>query len=289
LVHLSELSLDARITLTTADELPPRIEPFHPYHHRQPDRSRPGAGRNDLLELIAERRTLIDRPQPFQEVVRERFQKGNRLVLLCAVGIAVRTLAPVLRDKYHDPAVLGAGRTRAVCRADLCPATKGGANEWARQVAEFLGAQAVITGAQRYTQPMLVAGLGCNRGCPLEPLLALLDQTLTDHGLRRSDLSALASIELKRDETGLHELAAELSLPIAFYSAMVLNDYSDRLSRKSEIVFRETGCYGVAEAAALAHAERLISHDFQAELIIPKQKNADATLAVARIYGNRDT
>jgi hypothetical protein len=31
-----------------------------------------------------------------------------------------------------------------------------------------------------------------------------------------------------------------------------------------------------------------VNHDFRAELIIPKQKNADATLAVARIYGNRD-
>jgi len=53
-------------------------------------------------------------------------------------------------------------------------------------------------------------------------------------------------------------------------------------------VFRETGCYGVAEAAALAHAERLANHDFRAELIIPKQKNGDATLAMARIYGNHD-
>lgn len=240
-----------------------------------------------LLELMPNAEHL-HRPQPFQEVVRERFQKGNRLILLCAVGIVVRTLAQVLRDKYHDPAVLVLDEHGRFV-VPILSGHEGGANEWARQIAEFLGAQAVITGAQRYTQPMLVAGLGCNRGCPLEPLLALLDQTLTDHGLRRSDLSALASIELKRDETGLHELAAELSLPIAFYSAMVLNDYSDRLSRKSEIVFRETGCYGVAEAAALAHAERLISHDFQAELIIPKQKNADATLAVARIYGNRDT
>ena len=50
------------------------------------------------------------------------------------------------------------------------------------------GRPGVITGAQRYTQPLLVAGLGCNRGCPLVPLLALLDKTLARHGLQRSDL-----------------------------------------------------------------------------------------------------
>ena len=239
-----------------------------------------------LLALMPNAEHLY-RPQPFQEVVRERFQQGNRLILLCAAGIAVRTLGPVLRDKYHDPAVLVVDEHGRFV-VPILSGHEGGANEWARQVAEFLGAQAVITGAQRYTQPLLVAGLGCNRGCPLEPLLALLDQTLTGHGLRRGDLSALASIELKRDEKGMHELAAELGLPITFYPVAVLSEYGDRLSRKSEIVFRETGCYGVAEAAALAHAERLISQDFRAELIISKQKNADATLAVARIYGNRD-
>lgn len=229
----------------------------------------------------------LRRPQPFQDVIRARFLAGHRLILLCAVGIAVRTLAPVLRDKYQDPAVLVVDEHGRFV-VPILSGHEGGANEWARQIAEFLGAQAVITGAQRYTQPLLVAGVGCNRGCSLEPLLALLDQTLSGHGLQRGDLRALASIELKRDETGMHELAAELGLPIAFYPTTVLNEYSDRLSRQSEIVFRETGCYGVAEAAALAHAERLVSHEFRAELIIPKQKNADATLAVARIYGNRD-
>ncbi|HAO32127.1 MAG TPA: cobalamin biosynthesis protein [Candidatus Competibacter sp.] len=227
------------------------------------------------------------RPQPFQEAVQTRFQQGRRLILLCAAGIAVRTLAPALRDKYRDPAVLVMDEHGRFV-VPILSGHEGGANEWARQIGQALGAQCVITGAQRYTQPLLVAGLGCNRGCPLERLLSLLDQTLNAHGLRREDLSALASIELKRDEPAMHQLAAALAVPIQFYPASILAAYGDRLSQKSEIVFRETGCHGVAEAAALAHAERLIEHPFPAELIIPKQKNPDATLAVARIYGNRD-
>ncbi len=227
------------------------------------------------------------RPQPFQDAVRERFLAGHRLILLCAVGIAVRTLAPALRDKYQDPAVLILDEHGRFV-VPILSGHEGGANEWARQVAECLGAQPVITGAQRYTHPLLIAGLGCNRGCPLEPLLALLDDTLTRHGLQRSDLRGLASITLKQDEVGLHQLAGILNLPMSFYSAERLRDYGDRLSRKSDIVFRETGCYGVAEAAALAHAEDLVHHDYRAELLIPKQKNAEATLAIARIYGNRD-
>lgn len=240
-----------------------------------------------LLTLLPDADHL-HRPQPFQDRVRERFLAGHRLILLCAVGIAVRTLAPALRDKYQDPAVLVLDEHGRFV-VPILSGHEGGANEWARQVAQFLGARHVITGAQRYTQPLLVAGLGCNRGCPLEPLLELLDQTLARHGLSRSELRALASITLKQDEPGLQQLAATLGLPVHFYPAAVLRDYGDRLSRKSEIVFRETGCHGVAEAAALAHAERMVSHDYPAELLIPKQKNTAATLAVARIYGNLDT
>ena len=262
------------------------LEPF-PHPFTVVSLTDPGRALAERLLGFSPNAEHLYRPQPFQEVVRERFQNGNRLILLCAVGIAVRTLAPALQDKYRDPAVLVIDEHGRFV-VPILSGHEGGANEWARQVAELLGAQAVITGAQRYTQPKLVAGLGCNRGCSLESLAALLDQTLNAHGLRRDDLSALASIELKKDEPGLHRLAESLGLPIHFYSASVLRQYGDRLSRKSEIVFRETGCHGVAEAAALAHAERLIHHQFPAELLIPKQKNADATLAIARIYGNRD-
>ena len=248
----------------------------------------PGRALADRLRSLMPDAESLHRPQPFQDAIHRRFLAGRRLILLCAAGIAVRSLAPVLRDKYQDPAVLVLDEHGRFV-VPILSGHEGGANEWARQVAEFLGAQAVITGAQRYTQPLLTAGVGCNRGCALESLLALLDQTLAGHGLQRGDLRALASIELKRDEPGLRQLAETLNLPIHFYPAAVLQEYGDRLSRKSEIVFRETGCHGVAEAAALACAERLVDPDFRAELIIPKQKNADATLAVARIYGNRES
>lgn len=225
----------------------------------------------------------LHRPQPFVAVVQRHFQAGRRLALICAAGIAVRTLAPVLRDKYHDPAVLVIDEHGRFV-VPLLSGHEGGANEWARRVSDWLQAQCVITGAQRYTHPLLVAGLGCERHCSLEALEQVLDETLTGHGLGRQALHALASIDIKQDETGLLALAQRLAIPIAFYPATVLRDYSERLSRKSLRVFRATGCYGVAEAAALAHAERLGSAP--AELLIPKHKNPHATCAVARAYAD---
>lgn len=227
----------------------------------------------------------LHRPQPFQAVVQSRFQAGHRLLLICATGIAVRTLAPVLGDKYRDPAVLVMDEHGRFI-VPLLSGHEGGANDWARQLSEILHAQCVITGAQRYTHPRLVAGLGCARDCPLESVLDLLTTTLASHGLRPGELQALASIELKQDEPALRRLAERLALPIVFYSAAILDGYRDRLSGRSEAVFRATGCYGVAEAAALALAEYLVGRP--AELLITKHKNAHATVAVARGFANLD-
>lgn len=247
----------------------------------------PGRALSQRLLQLYPRAEQLHQPQPFQTRIQERFQAGHRLILICATGIAVRTLAPVLQDKYHDPAVLVMDEHgRHV--VPLLSGHEGGANAWGRRVSEVLAAQCVITGAQRYTNPLLIAGIGCARHCPLPPLLALLDITLQSHGLNRQDLTALASIDIKQNEAGLRALGKVLAIPLACYPATTLLAYNQRLTQRSEIVFRETGCYGVAEAAALAHAERLVE-DQRAELLIPKHKNPYATCAVARVYDEART
>ncbi len=228
---------------------------------------------------------FLHRPQRFKATVQDRFRRGHRLILIGAAGIAVRILAPVLQDKHRDPAVLVLDEQGRFI-IPLLSGHEGGANAWACRLSEQLGAHCVITGAQSYTHPVLVAGIGCERHCPPEVLTELMDTTLFNHGLEQRALHAIASIELKRNETGLLALSRRRNIPIFFYSVSHLLDYTEHLTQKSELVFRATGCYGVAEAAALAHAERITGT--AAELIIPKQKNTRATIAVARAYLDSD-
>ncbi|MBV6826962.1 cobalamin biosynthesis protein [Pseudomonas sp. PD9R] len=127
--------------------------------------------------------------------------------------------------------------------------------------------------------PTLVVGLGCQRGCPVSTLRALLDQALQAHKIDIYQIKALASIDLKRDEPALIELAEQLSLPLMFFSSEQLASYEPVLSHHSQIAFERTGCYGVAESTALALAEQLANAP--AKLLIPRQKYAQATLALA--------
>ncbi|QIB03867.1 cobalamin biosynthesis protein [Pseudomonas fluorescens] len=129
------------------------------------------------------------------------------------------------------------------------------------------------------TAPILVIGLGCQRGCPASTLRALLDQTLLAHGIALDQVQALASIDLKRDEPGLLELAGQLALPLTCFSSEQLAGYQGRLSHRSEIAFERTGCYGIAESAALALADQLGATS--ATLLIARQKGPKSTLALA--------
>ena len=73
-----------------------------------------------------------------------------------------------------------------------------------------------------------------------------------------------------------------LSLPLQCYSAPQLRSVEDQLSVRSDVVFNEVGCYGVAEAAALLAATGITGNP--AELVITKQKNERSTISVARSY-----
>ena len=76
----------------------------------------------------------------------ERFQDSEALIFISATGIAVRAIAPFVKDKFSDPAVVSvdeAGRFAV----PLLSGHVGGANDLARRVAALTGGQAAISTA----------------------------------------------------------------------------------------------------------------------------------------------
>ena len=132
-------------------------------------------------------------------------------------------------------------------------------------------------------RPLWVVGLGCQRGCSALELRQLVEDGLRECRLELRDIAALASIDGKADEAGLLELGYALGLRVEFFSAMELAAYEPQLSYRSDIAFERTGCYGVAESAALAMATRLSGSP--ATLAIPRRKGPHATFALATANG----
>ena len=80
------------------------------------------------------------------EVIKEQFYQCDRILFIGAAAIAVRVIAPYLKSKTTDPAVLVADEDGKFL-ISLLSGHIGGANEWCSTLAERLGAAPVITTA----------------------------------------------------------------------------------------------------------------------------------------------
>lgn len=284
--------------------------------------------------------------------LRALFRDGVPIVGLCASGILVRALAPLLADKRDEPPVVAVAEDGSA----VVPLLGGhrGANALARRIAAGLGVHAAVTtagdlglglaldeppdgwvlanpgavkevavrlleggrarllvepgldagwladaglplaedgavtlwatwrevadpaGGLTFHPRVLALGVGCERGAAPAALAALVDEVLAKAGLSRHAVACVVSHELKAAEPAVHALAGKLGVPARFFDGERLLVETSRLTARSEAVFRATGCWGVAEGAALAAAGP------EASLVVPKRVGAGGvTCAVA--------
>lgn len=227
------------------------------------------------------RASIWYKPKPFAEKVQQAFLRGERFIFICATGIVVRTLAPVLQDKHSDPAILILDEAGKFV-IPLLSGHEGGANDWASQISELMSAQLVMTTANAYLKPIYSVGMGCERDCPLEYLSELLDQCLTQAGLNIEQVHSISSIDIKADEKNLIALAKKFNKPFVTWNKSDLCTVESQLSIRSDYIFNTVGVYGVAESAALYSAQNETGQT--AELVLKKHKNSKATCAIARSY-----
>ena len=81
-----------------------------------------------------------------KEWTAEHFRKGNVLVYIGACGITVRAIAPHIGSKETDPAVIVIDE-KGENVIPILAGHLGGANEWARKIAELTKGKAVLTTA----------------------------------------------------------------------------------------------------------------------------------------------
>lgn len=102
-----------------------------------------------------------------QNVVAKWFHCKDALVFIGAAGIAVRVIAPYLKDKFSDPAVLVMDE-KGQHVISLLSGHVGGANQLAKTLAVVTGGTAVVTTAtdvnDRAGMDLILKALGC----PLE-------------------------------------------------------------------------------------------------------------------------
>ena len=81
---------------------------------------------------------------PYAPFLKDHWQEFDAVVFIGALGICVRSIAPALKNKYRDPAVVCIDSTGKFV-IPVVSGHVGGANDLARRLAALLGAEAVVT------------------------------------------------------------------------------------------------------------------------------------------------
>jgi cobalt-precorrin 5A hydrolase len=103
-------------------------------------------------------------------------------------------------------------------------------------------------------EAMIIAGIGCGRETSSEDIVSLIVVALSNFGIAREKLTAIATETSKADECGIASAAQSLSVPVVGCAVADLGRVADQVLTRSLRVLELKGVPSIAEASALVAA-----------------------------------
>ena len=275
-------------------------------------------------------RAFID----LKETVKTHFS-DDAIIFIGATGIAIRSIAPYLKDKFSDPAIIVIDELGRYI-IPLLSGHVGGANELAKYIGGAIDATPIITTAtdindvfaidvfakkndlilssrklakdvsaalldgkpvdiysdikeidvsdtRKKLNPLgkdcelliritdkiykddiltlipksIYVGIGCKRDTDIQKLWEFFNQVFAETGFDIRAVKSIGSIDIKKEEKAIVELAKKLSVPFLTFNKDELNVVEGEFN-ESEFVKNTVGVGNVCERAVLIQCSKLI-------------------------------
>ncbi|MFQ5713491.1 MAG: cobalt-precorrin 5A hydrolase [Candidatus Scalinduaceae bacterium] len=204
--------------------------------------------------------------------VGEIFTDYEGFIFIMASGIVVRIIAPYIKNKHTDPAVVVVDDVgRSVI--SLVSGHEGGANKLAHRVANILKTDAVITTGTEAKKDIII-GIGCKRAVASKDVKNAIKNALKKAKVSIKRVRLAGTVDIKANESGLLKALEELDIPLRVVSRQEIDTCAKNYT-KSDFVEKKIGVGGVCEPAALISGRKT-------KLILKKQKFPGVTIAVAQ-------
>ncbi len=200
------------------------------------------------------------------------FADYQGFIYIMPTGIVVRAIAPKIKSKLTDPAivVIDTGGRFAV---SLLSGHEGKANELALKTANILDAEPVISTATEAEKTYII-GVGCRKNAKCSDIIEAIKQAARQANIDLNNIRLLASADIKYNETGLLEASQILNIPIRFISSNQIKN-TRRIFQCHPFVQKKVNMPAVAEPAALLAGVRT-------RIILPRIVHNHVTVAIAR-------
>jgi len=227
---------------------------------------------HELAASLKESRIyFLSEPHALRRTVEKVFDQYEGHIFIMALGIVLRVIAPLIKNKHIDPAVVVVDESRRFAISALS-GHEGGANSLAVRVASILGADPVITTASE-TKKSLIIGVGCRKGTGPQEILEAIEEALNKGECSRDDIRCVATIDLKGEEPGLKEACLTLGIPLRTIPSDLIKRF-DGPYQRSAFVKEKIGVERVSEPCALLAGRKT-------KLVVPKLKRGRVCVAVA--------
>ncbi|MEN6331007.1 MAG: cobalamin biosynthesis protein [Smithella sp.] len=200
------------------------------------------------------------------------FNQYKSIIYVAPTGVVVRAIAPHVKSKYTDPAVVvvdAMGRFAI----SLLSGHEGGANEITIQAANLIGAEPVVTTTTEALKSLIV-GVGCRRGAKAEVIIEAIKEALSKIKADPEEVRLLASADIKAREEGLIEAAGLMGIPLRLITSEEIRE-AKKIFTNSELAQKKVGLPAVAEPAALLAGKHT-------RLILERITWKSITVAIAR-------